>query len=174
MTEPETYRPVSLLAISGLVIAGLWLIVLTIWAIGAVFSGAPLLVHPLVQGLAVAGAVLGALAWFQIQRSEGTRAGSAVAGWAFFLCIITLLSYWAYYAAISLAVRQQAETFTQQWFGQLRKGNIAEAFRLTIEPNRRPPESTSTSELRDTLESRFDAVENANVLHGRYTRSPPE
>ena len=170
MTEPETYRPVSLLAISGLILAGLWILVLAIGVIGAALAGAPLLVHPLVQGIAGAGLArcLG-LASDQALRRHPCR--FVPAGWAFFLSIITLLSYWAYYAAITLAIRQQADTFTHQWIGQLRQGNIDEAFRLTLEPNRRPPDGTSTSELRDMLESRFNPVENERISpHGRYTR----
>ena len=39
------------------------------------------------------------LGWLQVQRSEGTRAGAALAVWGIRLCVVLGLGYWAYYAA---------------------------------------------------------------------------
>src|SRR5208283_1140930 len=154
--DSDAYRPLSLVAVAGLFIDCVWLLILLLWGGFAVFSRTPLLLSGWLLLLPLAGTVLGCAAWLQIQRSEGTRAGAAVARWAVVLGVFLGLGYCAYWAAVYLAVRQQADTFVQQWFDQLRAGEGYAAFRLTLDPGRRPREGQSAEQLRNELESRHN------------------
>src|SRR5262249_41916529 len=110
--------------------------------------GSAALVVPLLT-LAVSG-----VGWLQVQRSEGTKAGSNLALWGMLLSLLSGLSYGAYYGASALAIQQQSQPFVVDWFEKLKKGQTAEAFRLTLPPPSRPPEG---KDLRGELELRFNS-----------------
>jgi hypothetical protein len=125
-----------------------------------IFTEKPLLLPAWYLVFPLAGAGLSLAARLQIQRSEGTLAGAALARWGLALSVVVGLCYWGYYFAIYLAVRQQTDEFAQVWFDLLKTGRPAAAFRLTLEPGLRRgvPEAGDPS-LRGVLEARFNLVE---------------
>jgi hypothetical protein len=131
--EAEGYRPVSGLAVAAIALAGLTAVtVIGVW-VTAKMRGRPILV-PGVLLAAVAGLGLAAAARWQIRRSEGTRTGLGLATTAFWLSLLSLGGYGAYFAATGLAVRQQARDVADQFFRQLSDGKPELAFRLTRPP----------------------------------------
>jgi hypothetical protein len=151
---PEVYRPLSLLALAGLIIAVLYCGGVLFCGIVSLFRTPILLptwtlIFPLgAAGLALAG-------WFEVQASEGTKAGKALALWGISLSIVFGLGYWAFYAASYYTIRQQAEQFSLQWFEKLQDGDLEGAFCLTIAPERRP--GGVGPELRQNIEMKFNS-----------------
>src|SRR5262249_18466338 len=66
------------------------------------------------------------------------------------------LSYGAYYGASYLAIHQQVEPFTLEWFDKVKKRQLDEAFRLTLPPNNRP--RGEGADLRREIEVRFNTA----------------
>lgn len=143
-TPQADYRPLSLIALFGFVVSILWAVILLIMVLLSVILGGPvallreLLLFPLV------GLILSAVGWAQIQRSEGTQAGAALARWGLLLCLVTGLGYGAYLTAVWFAARQQSDQVTQEWFNRLRGDRVETAFLLTLPPDERPPEDART------------------------------
>jgi hypothetical protein len=135
----DVYRPLSLLALAGFVLALLYCGMVIVCAIVS-FFGSPLLLPTwtLLAALAAAGFALAG--WLDVHNSEGTKAGKALAVWAISLCVVFGLGSWAYYAATYVTVRQQADQCARQWFEHLQDGNMESAFRLTLPPENRPRE----------------------------------
>src|SRR5947209_7913674 len=82
--DEPAYRPLSLLALAGFLIALLYTLLVVVGALVSFLKGNPLLgplIVPLSWLLPLAGGVVSAVAWLKIQRSEGTRAGTALAVW---------------------------------------------------------------------------------------------
>src|SRR5579885_2050266 len=136
--EGEPYRSLSTPALAGAGVAVLYAAVVVIGAVVSLISGSPFLMATWTLVLPIGAAALSLAGWLQVQRSGGTRAGGALALWGLGLSALFGLSYWAYYAATYFAVRQQADSFTMQWFERLREGDVDRAFRLCLEPDARP------------------------------------
>jgi hypothetical protein len=134
-TDPQVYQPVAGLAIAGILVAGVYTLILGVLGLSALASGSPLLLGwPVWIGLPAVGAALGLLARRQIRASEGTRSGMALANWAWWLSVLGGLGYGAYFAATYLAVRLDSGEFAQQWFERLKKGQVNLAFLDTQDP----------------------------------------
>ncbi len=164
-SPPEVYRPLSLLALAGFGVAVVYAAVLSISAVVALFNRQPLLL-PLFLFLVPAAAVV--LSWVardQIRSSEGTRSGLAFTSWGIGLSLVCVLLYGSYYAATYFAVRQQASAVAEEYLDLLSKGDLARAFRLTIEPYRRPPDDSS---LRDALEVEFNTSRRDQMSWSSY------
>jgi hypothetical protein len=155
-TEPLDYRPLSLTALASLVLAGAFAVVVLVCAAVAYRQGKPLDLG--VFGLTpwISGG-LALLGWWQVQRSEGTRAGAKLAVWGGLLSVLVGLPYGAYRSAVNLALRQQATTFTLQWFDKLKAGDMYGAFYDTLLPAERQIFDPSRP---DRIEERFGASEN--------------
>jgi hypothetical protein len=141
-SEPEAYRPVSGLAIAGVVLAGLY-VVLVVLVAGIGFFGASAIFLPgWTFLLPVGAAALCLLGQWQIRESEGTRAGLALTRWGLGLSIFAGGGYAAIQYATGLAVTQQAHHFLMVkddadsgFFPRLQSGDpvqINEAFLLTV------------------------------------------
>jgi hypothetical protein len=160
--DADAYRPLSLLALAGFVVACLWALIVVLGGVAAVLAGSPWLMPLWTFLLPLAGAALAGVALFQIRQSEGTRAGAALAVWGLLLSVLFGLGYGAYVAATRLAVEQQAKAVAQDWFDKLRDGKVYAAYRLTIDPARRSavpegdPANPADPELREALETRFN------------------
>jgi hypothetical protein len=153
-TEPQAYQPVSGLAIGGLLVSGVYALIILVLGGAALYSSSPLLLPGWVSiGLPVVGAVLCFLARRQIQTSEGTRAGLTLANWGWWLSIVCGLGYFAFYAATYFAVRNQAEAFTATWLDLLRQGKLNKAFLLSQEPGVRKGVNPDDDEA---MEARFN------------------
>jgi hypothetical protein len=151
--ELPVYRPLALFAILGFGLAVVYAAVLSVCALAGWYSGMPL--PPVAWTLLVPflALLVSAVGWFQIQRSEGTLAGARLALWGMGISLFAGLSYGAYFGASYVAVGQQAESFATAWVMELRKGNVDEAFRLTVDPTERP---RAGADLHRELELRFN------------------
>jgi hypothetical protein len=143
--EPQVYRPLSMLAIAGLLLAGVYVaLVVIIGAIGF-FSATPMFLPGWTLLLPVAAAGLSLMGQWQIRESEGTRAGLALARWGLTLSIFAGLGYAAYQYFTGLAICQQANEFLMAeddvdsgFFPRLQSGDPAQidhAFLLTMPEN---------------------------------------
>lgn len=141
-TETAPYRPVSGLAVAGLVLSTLFAGWLAVAAAVALRAHAPLLIQPAWLLLPFAGAVISSLGWLQVHRSEGSRVGARPAQWGLLLGVLSALSYAAWYAMTELPLRLQAQDFTNAWFDDLRQNQTDDrfgdvAFWCTLHPLRR-------------------------------------
>jgi hypothetical protein len=109
--ETIQYKPLSLFAVSGLIAAILFGVILVAGSIVAMSRGTPFFVNHFVLALPIAGAILGALGLWEINSSEGTRAGMGLAKWAVGLSLVTGIGYVTYEVATFMAVVQQANRF---------------------------------------------------------------
>jgi hypothetical protein len=155
--QPATYRPLSLLAVVGAGLGGLYTLGIVLAGLVAFFRGEPCLLTGWLAlfsaGLPIAGAVLSVLGLLQIQRSEGTLAGEKAARWGLLLSLLVGLGYWAYLGTTYYAIGREAEQFSNDFLQKLSKNELASAFRLTLPPNERP---TEDEKLRERLEARFN------------------
>jgi hypothetical protein len=110
-SEPDVYRPVSLLAVAGLCLSGLYCALVVITALVALFQGAPFFLPKWTILFALAGGAVSFLGVRQIANSEGTRAGAALARWGLGLAIVLGPAYLAYDYFTGLALKQQANSF---------------------------------------------------------------
>jgi hypothetical protein len=107
----QVYRPISLLAIAGMAVSGLFALLMTMMAFFSWMKGMPFnfpgwcLVFPLF------GAVLSLAARWHINNSEGTRAGMALAKGGLWVSVLFGLGFATYSVVTFFAVRQQAQQF---------------------------------------------------------------
>ncbi len=139
--ELPVYRPVSGLAIAGLVLAGLFAGLVVLSAGVALAQGAPMFFPDWIVILPLGGAGLSFLAQKNIRDSEGTRAGLGLTRWGIGLSVFAGLGYFAYQYFTGLALTQQANEFLMVqeadagFFPHVRAGTPAEinaAFLLTL------------------------------------------
>jgi len=145
--ELRIYRPVSMLAIAGVVLAGIYVALVVIVAAVGFFQSTPVFLPGWTLLLAIAAAGLSLLAQWQIRESEGTRAGQTLARWGLALSVFAGLGYAAYQYFTGLALIQQANNFLMVredadsgFFPRLQSGDQAEinhAFLLTLPDSNR-------------------------------------
>jgi hypothetical protein len=134
------YRPLSVLALVSVCLAGLYAAVLVVLGGVAFFTGQPLPLGTGSLALPAVAAVLALIARQQIRNSEGTRSGLALANWGWWLSVLFGLGYAAFYIATFLALSFQAQGFVNQWVELVKKGDptsVNAAFLLTQEPDQR-------------------------------------
>jgi hypothetical protein len=129
---PDTYRPLSGLAVAAFIVAVIYAILMGIVAAVALTKGIPLFMALWTLLLPIGGAFLAFLARRQIRSAEGTRGGDKLAAWAWWLCVTFGLGYLAYYAGTRFAVTWQAKDFSQKWVQKLRDGKVTHAFMDTL------------------------------------------
>ncbi len=123
-----TYRPISPLAVVGLVCACLFVGLVLLTSAMALIQGMPFFLKGWAIAIAVAGVVFSLVGMWHIASSEGTRAGMALARWGLWLSIFTGSGYFAYDFFTDLALRQQANAFLMEkgedsgFFPRLREG----------------------------------------------------
>jgi hypothetical protein len=134
---PVVYRKISGFAIASVVIGVLFALFLIVEGAWAVRDQAPVLLPVYVQAVPCIGAALALVALFFIAGSEGTLAGRKLAIWGLGICVVGVLTYWAYFGALYMAVSNQADAFTRAWFKKLIDGegeDYGAAFLDTQEP----------------------------------------
>ncbi len=152
LSGPETYRPLSPLALGGFVLAAGYAAVVAVCAAVALVHRAPLLLPWPLFLLPVGAAVLCWIGRSRIRSSEGTQGGARLVAWGLGLSAVFGLTYAAYYAAMYLALRQQALAFAAHWMDLLRRDDFTHAYRLTISPAYRPADDAG---LREAVEIDF-------------------
>jgi hypothetical protein len=141
-------------AVAGFVLAALYAVFLLVEGLASWAGGAPLLMSAYWLLWPAAALVVSALAWVQVRRSDGTRAGGRLAVWGMLLSGFFGLGYGAYHAAAYLVMQQQAEALADRWINQIRDGQLDEAFLLTLPPGQRP--AGEGAGLHRVLEERFN------------------
>ncbi len=157
--RPVVYRPLSVLAVVGAGLSGLFTAIVVLGGLVAFFRGDPWLLNAWWALLPITGGALSALGLVQIQRSEGTLAGEKVARWGLLLSVLVGLSYWAYVGVTYFAIGREAEQFGKTFLTKVAQGELPSAFRLALPPDQRPPDD---AELRPVLERRFNGLSETN------------
>jgi hypothetical protein len=157
------YRSLSLLAVVGLGLAGVYAAVVVLGGLVAFYHGDPWLMPGWSALFPIAAAVLSLLGLMQVQRSEGTLAGDKAARWGLLLSLLVGLGYWAYVGASYYAIGREADKFGSEYLKLLAKGDPYAAYRLTLAAADRPPDDAG---LRAQLERRF------NNLGGQGLKTP--
>jgi hypothetical protein len=149
----ETYRPLSLLALSGFGLAVLYALLIVIGGAIALFSRLPWLMPSWSFLLPLSALVVCWAARVRIRDSEDTLSGLVFTTWGFRLVILFGLTYTAYYAATFFVVRSQAVACADRFFEQVKKGQMEKAFALSAGI---PLAEVNSADLRNTIESRFN------------------
>jgi hypothetical protein len=138
VTEGAPYRPLSALAIASMAIAGIYALVVTVFALMAIIGGNPVFLSPWALAFPVIAVILAAVARWQIRSSEGTRSGLGLATWGGRLGLIFGIGHAAIFFGTLLAVWMQAQSeLEQNFFAKIKQGNIDEAFQFTLNPDQR-------------------------------------
>jgi hypothetical protein len=111
MDEPDDYRPVSGLALAGLVVSALFAILIAASLAVGVAKGTPIFFPTAIVLVAVVGFGLSYAGHRQILTSEGTRVGVGIARLGMALAVVSGLGYLAFTISIGLAVAAQADDF---------------------------------------------------------------
>jgi hypothetical protein len=131
--EAVGYRPVSGLAVAAVFVAGAAAIAVLLIVIGVAYRHRPILSKPALV-LAAVGLALSVASYCQVRRADGTRSGWGLIRIAFWLSLLSLGGYGAYYLAIDSAVHKQAEAIADEFLALLAEGKPELAFRLTRPP----------------------------------------
>jgi hypothetical protein len=151
---PETYRPLSLLALVGFGAAVLYAVIVAVVGAIALFNRSPWLMPTWTFLIPFAALVVCWLARSRIRDSEETLSGLAFTTWGVRLAAIAGVLYGFYYAFTFIAVRLQAIDCADQFFAQLQQDRPEKAFLFAMgEPIR----DVEDSELRNMVESRFNS-----------------
>jgi len=118
--EAAGYQPFSALVLAGFGLAVLCAAALAVMAGVALATGIPLLLDPVVLGLPLLAFGLCLGGRVQVLRSEGTRAGLALARWGMIISALTGGGYWGWHLGKGLAVEREARAFADGWLAQLR------------------------------------------------------
>ncbi len=145
------YKPVSGVAVAAVLVAGAYVALMLGTTVFAMYSKRSALnIHLL--WLAALGLALAVAARLHIRRSEQTRTGMACVQAAWWMSVLGGAAFGAYIMASQLAVQQQAERSTEEWFKLLREKKIDHAFLFTLPPNVRQDIRSDDTE---SLELRF-------------------
>ena len=139
--EPEVYRPLSMMALASVVVAGAYAALMLLFAAVAFFTGKPLFLWLWSLLIPLTALGLAFLARQQIRYAEGVLTGMKLTTWAWWLSVLFGLGYAAYYFGTYLAVSWQAEDFTRKWVEKLQQGKVAQAFLDCQEPAKRKHEN---------------------------------
>jgi hypothetical protein len=153
--EPEPYRPLSILALAGFIVAVLYALFVAVGGIVALFLvHDPWLLPIWLFVIPLTAAIVCWAARARIRNSEGTLAGLAFTSWGINLSLFVALIYGAYYASTYFAITQQADGFAGQFLDRLKKGEVDQAFLLTLKP---PRPAAQGEELRNELEVAYNS-----------------
>ena len=109
--EPVVYKPVSGLALVGLILSLLFAAVVLVSTAVALAQGAPLYLAGWVLGIAVAAALMSFIAQLRIRNAEGTLAGLPLARWGLWVSVLVGVTYFVYSWVTGLALAKQANDF---------------------------------------------------------------
>ncbi len=133
------------MAVSALLVSGLYMVVLIGLGLWDFFKEKKPLVLPPLLILPAIGVVLSYAGRRMIRNSEGTRTGEKLVNSAWWLAIVGGLGYAAYLMAIDYSVRRDATNEVEKWVGNILKDDpnsaihvdLNRAFIATLDPDRR-------------------------------------
>jgi hypothetical protein len=163
----ETYRPLSLLALSGFGLAVLYALLVVIGGAIALFGRQPWLMPSWIFVLPLSALVVCWAARLRIRDSENTLSGLAFTTWGFRLVILFGLTYTAYYAATFFVVRSQAVECADRFFDLIKKEQFEKAFLLSAGI---PYGQGDDADLRNTIEARFNTPSGQPGTPGAYSQ----
>jgi hypothetical protein len=108
------YRPISALALAGLILGCLFAGMVVISTVVGLVQGLPMFLPGWALALALGAAVVSILAQYRIQSSEGTLAGLALARWGLWLSVLLGVTYFVYTWVTGLALTKQATDFLME------------------------------------------------------------
>ena len=150
--QDDGYKSVSILAILGAVLGGLFVLTLSGGFVAAFLVGTPWIMSPWVIFWPAFSILLSFFAYSRIRASDNTMGGEKLSLWSMQITAIFILCYLANFAGTYFAVRNQADTFVKQWLGVIAKGEVDKAFLLTL----KPPRPSEDSNLRTTFEITYN------------------
>lgn len=121
-----TYRPVSLLAIVGLILG---VLSFAIFLFDAVW---------LLLFLPLPGFLVSLVARRRINRSDGTLAGGMVAAMGIVLSVASGLGYLTVHVTTYWTIKEESRAFADRWTKLLTDGKEVQAFLGTVQPSNRP------------------------------------
>jgi hypothetical protein len=145
--RPTAYRPLSLLAIAGFVVAAVFTAGLALFVVVSFFMRSSA-IQVWLLAIPVLAALLSWAGRLKIQASEDTLSGLALTRWGIGLSLVVGLIYAAYCGGTYWAIRQQASNAAFQFLDKLRNEDVEGAYALTLRS--RP---ASGPDLRATLEN---------------------
>ena len=167
------YAPISWTAASSLAVAILFVIVLGVASLYAVYSSEPLLDERLFLFPLLA-LVLAFVARRQIEASEGTRTGMVYANAAWWISVIVGLGYAGYLLANQFTIRSDAEKNFQLWSELVKKIDrndpnnraIYESCYLTLPPGVRVqvPSPSNREAMEQVFASELDKFRQLDVV----------
>jgi hypothetical protein len=169
--ETIDYKPLSLLAVAGLVVSVIYGVVLVVTALAALFKHEPFFLPGWLLAVPIGAAVLSGAALWHIQKSEGTRAGTKLAKWGLWISIVLGLCYITYHTVARKAIENQADNFMTEkgpdsgFFPRLQSGDVNTAFLYTLTSFER---TNAQPDKQDKMEARYDQPNPANPK-GRLT-----
>lgn len=119
--QDQGYKPLSILAIFGAVLGGLFSLTLVVGFGASFLFGTPWIMSPWVVFWPAFSILLSYIAYTQIKSSDNTMGGEKLALWSMQITSVFILCYVANYAGTYFAVRNQADTFVRQWLGTVAK-----------------------------------------------------
>lgn len=149
-SETGPYKPISMLAVAALIVAIANALLLIGFGIAAVAAKRPFLSWSIVL-LSLIAVGLSIAAKLQLNRAQGTKAGSKIATAALLLSLVFGLGYSAYWFAIDFSIRKQSQELADKWMRFLGDGQPERAFLLTKEP----PVQKSMPDDPDAIRRRF-------------------
>lgn len=162
--QDDGYKSVSILAILGAVLGGLFVLTLSGGFVAAFLVGTPWIMSPWVIFWPAFSILLSFFAYSRIRASSNTLGGEKLSLWSMQITAIFILCYFANFAGTYFAVRNQADTFVKQWLGIIAKGEIDKAFLLTL----KPPRPSDDSNLRTTFEITYNIAADP-IAKGAYS-----
>jgi hypothetical protein len=172
MERQQLYQPLSILAVVGLVIAIGYALAVAVGSVIALSKGSPWIMGGWTALFPVLAVLVSAVAWLQIQRSEGTLGGRRLALSGLGIALAVGLGYWAYYLATYLAIRQKADTVAREWMLHICKGEDQAAFWWALDPlarkSRLPADPANDAAFVKDLEVRFNSPE--GTIEGGFSQ----
>lgn len=162
--QDDGYKSVSILAILGAVLGGLFVLTLSGGFVAAFFVGTPWIMSPWVIFWPAFSILLSFFAYSRIKASDNTMGGEKLSLWSMQITAIFIMCYLANFAGTYFAVRNQADTFVKQWLGVIAKGEVDKAFLLTL----KPPRPSEDSNLRTTFEITYNIAADP-IAKGAYS-----
>lgn len=145
--EPIPYRRLSAFAVAGFALGCIYVLVLVVSCILGFWGGTPVLLPAWLHVLGIIGAICALVGMRVVRQSEGTMTGAVLAAWGWWMTLVTLIGYAAYYAALYFAVCQQADAFTERWFKKIAEAKLNAAFLDTVPPAQRQGVSPADEQL---------------------------
>jgi len=150
--QDQGYKSVSILAILGAVLGGLFVLTLIGGFSAAFLLGTPWIMSPWVIFWPAFSILLSFFAYSRIKASDNTMGGEKLSLWSMQITSVFILCYFANFAGTYFAIRNQADAFVMQWLSIIAKGEIDKAFLLTL----KPPRPSEDSNLRTTFEITYN------------------